>query len=89
MSAAQEQRQHGSRWRVAYLALRDVGTTALALWGVWHQEHTGKVNPWLLLTYVVILGLVPASHALALLRAPSWPGSPDTAQAPDTALSPR
>lgn len=58
--------------------------SGLALWGVWHQEHTGKVNPWLLLTYVVILGLIPAGHALALLRAPSSPG---TASAPDSAPS--
>jgi hypothetical protein len=63
--------------------------TGLALWGVWHQEHTGKVNPWLLLTYVVILGLIPASHALALLRVPSTSASPDTASAPDTGLLPR
>lgn len=85
MSTAQQ--QHGSRWRAVFTALRDIGMTALALWGVWHQEHTGKVNPWLLLTYVVILGLIPASHAVALLRAPSSPGSPDTASAPDTAPS--
>lgn len=63
--------------------------TGLSLWGVWHQESTGKVQPWLLLTYVVILGIIPASHALALLRAPSGPGSPDTAQATDSALFPR
>lgn len=61
--------------------------TALALWGVWHQEHTGKVNAWLLLTYVVILGIIPASHAVALLRAPSSPPSPEVASAPDTAPS--
>jgi len=87
MSTAQQ--QHGYRWRAAFTALRDVGTTGIALWGVWHQEHTGKVNPWLLLTYVVILGIIPASHALALLRAPSPPGSPDTEQAPASALGPR
>lgn len=74
-----------SRWRVVYFALRDVGMTCLALWGVWHQEHTGKVNPWLLLTYVVILGLIPASHALALLRAPSSPPGPMPQSASDTA----
>lgn len=76
-----------SRWRVVFTALRDVGMTGLALWGVWHQEHTGKVNAWLLLTYVVILGLIPASHAVALLRAPSSPDSRDTAPAPGTAPS--
>jgi len=75
----------GSRWRVAFTAIRDVGMTGLALWGVWHQESTGRVNPWLLLTYVVILGLIPASHALALLRTPSSSDSPGTASAPDTA----
>lgn len=45
--------------------------TGLALYGVWHEEHTGVVAPWLLLTYVVILGLVPASHALALVLSPA------------------
>jgi len=88
VSTAQQQRS-GSRWRALFTAMRDVGMTGLALWGVWHQEHTGKVNPWLLLTYVVILGLIPASHALALLRAPSVPDSPGTASAPDTGLLPR
>jgi hypothetical protein len=62
--------------------------TGLALYGVWHQESTGKVNPWLLLTYVVILGIIPASHAVALARAaagsalqqqPSSPPTPDPA----------
>ena len=76
---------HGSRWRAAFTALRDVGTTGLALWGIWHQEHTGNVQPWLLLAYVVFLGIIPASHALALLRVPSSPGSPEAASAPDTA----
>lgn len=52
--------------------------SGLALYGIWHQESSGRVNPWLLLTYVVILGLVPASHALALLRSlpPQSPASP-------------
>lgn len=64
--------------------LRDVTMSGLALYGVWHQESSGKVNPWLLLTYVVILGLVPASHALALLRSLPSPqeASPGTATAP-------
>lgn len=62
-----------SRWRAAFAAVRDVGMTGIALWGVWHQEHTGHVNALLLLTYVVILGLIPAAHALALLRSPSSP----------------
>lgn len=56
------------RFRAAFTVLRDVTMTGLALYGVWHQESSGRVNPWLLLTYVVILGLIPASHALALLR---------------------
>lgn len=81
MSTAQQQVRTG-RWRAAFAALRDVGMTGLALWGVWHQEETGRVNPWLLLTYVVILGLIPASHALALLRTPSYPERTNT---PDTA----
>lgn len=81
-----------SRWRAAFYAVRDLGTTGLALWGIWHQEHTGHVQPWLLLTYVVVLGLIPASHALALLRAPAEqmpPSAPTGTSAPDTALSPR
>jgi hypothetical protein len=57
-----------TRFKAAFTVLRDVAMTGLALYGVWHQESSGRVNPWLLLTYVVILGLVPASHALALLR---------------------
>lgn len=66
-----------TRFRAAFTVLRDVTMTGLALYGVWHQESSGKVNPWLLLTYVVILGLVPASHALALLRSlpPQLPAS--------------
>lgn len=58
--------------------------TGLALYGVWHQETSGKVNPWLLLTYVVILGIIPASHAVALARSaaasalPPQPSSPPT-----------
>jgi hypothetical protein len=84
-----EGQQHGPpspRWRVVFTAIKDVGMTGLALWGVWHQESTGKVNPWLLLAYVVILGLIPASHAVALLRSvPSSPPSPEITSAPDTA----
>lgn len=73
------------RFRAAFTVLRDVSMTALALYGVWHQESTGKVNPWLLLTYVVILGIIPASHAVALARSasaslgPSSPATPDPA----------
>lgn len=57
--------------------------TGLALYGVWHQEQTGKVNPWLLLTYVVILGIIPASHAVALARsaAAGQPSSPSPSAA--------
>jgi hypothetical protein len=88
MSAAQQ--RVGFRWRVAFTAIRDVGMTGLALWGVWHQEHTGHVNPWLLLTYVVILGLIPANHAvaLAMLRAPAL-ATEATRSAPDTAGTPQ
>jgi hypothetical protein len=72
------------RFRAAFTVLRDVSMTGLALYGVWHQESTGKVNPWLLLTYVVILGIIPASHAVALARSaagslqPQQPSSPPT-----------
>ena len=72
-----------ARFRAAFTVLRDVSMTGLALYGVWHQESTGKVNPWLLLTYVVILGIIPASHAVALARSaagslqPSSPPTPD------------
>lgn len=87
MSTAQQHSDSPSpRWRTVYRGVTDVAMTVIALWGVWHQEHTGKVNPWLLLTYVVILGLIPASHAVALLRTPSSQ-APDTAQAPGTAPS--
>lgn len=89
MSTGLPHQGSGSRWRAVFKGLTDVGMTSLALWGVWHQEHTGKVNPWLLLTYVVILGLIPASHAVALLRAPSSPPPLETQSAPDTALTQR
>ena len=62
-----------TRFRAAFTVLRDTTMTGLALYGVWHQEHTGRVNPWLLLTYVVILGIIPASHAVALARAAVQP----------------
>lgn len=65
----QQQRAAGGRFRTAFRAVTDVAMTAIALYGVWHQEHTGTQKPWLLLTYVVILGLIPATHAVALARA--------------------
>lgn len=81
-----------SRWRTAFAAVRDVATTGLALYGVWHQEHTGTERPWLLLAYVVILGLIPASHAWALVRSavpgqasdrpPSQPGTASSPASP-------
>ena len=91
MSAAQHSPTSGqggralARFRAAFTVLRDVTMTSLALYGIWHQESSGRVNPWLLLTYVVILGLIPATHALALTR---WslsspavgPGEPTPAQ---------
>jgi hypothetical protein len=75
------------RFRAAFTVLRDVTMTGLALYGIWHQEDSGKVNGLLLLTYVVILGLVPASHALALLRSlPSQlPSSAATPEQPTPA----
>lgn len=85
-STSQASRQAG-RWtagfRAAFTVCRDVSMTALALYGVWHQESTGKVNPWLLLTYVVILGIIPASHAVALARsaAGQLPSSPSLSAA--------
>ena len=84
MSGTSQQGGHSAGgFRAAFTVVRDVATTGLALYGVWHQEQTGKVNPWLLLTYVVILGLVPASHALALLHSPSSPeATPVTATPP-------
>lgn len=86
MSSTQAQQggSAASRFRAAFTVLRDVSMTGLALYGVWHQESTGKVNPWLLLTYVVILGIIPASHAVALARSatasalPLQPSSPAT-----------
>jgi hypothetical protein len=81
-----------ARFRAAFTVLRDVSMTGLALYGVWHQESTGKVNPWLLLTYVVILGIIPASHAVALARTaaaslPSPPPSSPPTQGPVTPSS--
>ena len=71
--------------------MRDVALTGLALYGVWHEEHkpAGEVSGLLLLTYVVILGLVPAAHALALVLAPSrgLSSTPDTP--PATVPSPQ
>lgn len=74
MSSTQSAQQDGrwaARFRAAFTVARDVGMTGLALYGIWHQESTGKVNPWLLLTYVVVLGIIPASHAVALARSAS------------------
>lgn len=89
------QAQQGGRlavaFRAAFTVCRDVSMTALALYGVWHQESTGRVNPWLLLTYVVILGIIPASHAVALARsaAGQLPSSPSpSAATPETATGP-
>lgn len=68
--------------------------TGIALYGVWHQEHTGNQRPWLLLTYVVILGLIPASHAVSLARAalqqpqPGPMPSPQVTSPPDTGSPP-
>lgn len=79
--------QPSSRWRVIFTGARDVVTTGLALYGVWNQEHTGHVHPWLLLVYAVILSLIPASHAWALARATLPAGltpSPDTEPAPQS-----
>lgn len=79
-----------TRFKAAFTVLRDVVMTGLALYGIWNQESTGRVNPWLLLTYVVILGLVPASHALALLRSlpQQLPASPAPGQESATAPQP-
>lgn len=79
MSTAQQQQTvgAGARFRTAFRAVTDVAMTVIALYGVWHQEHTGTQKPWLLLTYVVILGLIPATHAVALARAAlSQPSQP-------------
>ena len=96
MSSTQSVQQDGrwaARFRAAFTVARDVGMTGLALYGIWHQEDTGKVEWKLLLVYVVILGIIPASHAVALARsaaasalppaAPQQLSSPAT-QAPGT-----
>jgi hypothetical protein len=80
-----------ARFRAAFTVVRDTSMTGLALYGVWHQEQTGRVNPWLLLTYVVILGIIPASHAVALARsaAAGVPSSPSpSAATPEIATGP-
>lgn len=75
------------RFRAAFTVLRDVAMTGLALYGVWHQESSGRVNPWLLLTYVVVLGLVPANHALALLRSLPLPSQVSEGPGQGTAIA--
>lgn len=79
-----------TRFRAAFTVLRDMAMSGLALYGIWHQEDSGKVNGLLLLTYVVILGLVPATHALALLRSlpQQLPASPAPGQDSATPASP-
>lgn len=84
----------GSRFRTAMRAITDIAMTGIALWGVWHQEHTGNQKPWLLLTYVVILGLIPATHAVALARsalqqpaAPPLPSPPPTDSPPSVPVA--
>jgi hypothetical protein len=78
----------GSRFRTAFRAVVDTAMTGIALWGVWHQEHTGTQKPWLLLTYVVILGLIPATHAVAIARAALQQPSPQAQSPPDTGSPP-
>jgi hypothetical protein len=86
--------QRGSRFRAAFTVIRDVAMTGLALYGIWHQEISAKPQPWLLLAYVVMLGIIPASHAWALARAAvpmlqPGPGSPppSSTPGPDTATA--
>jgi hypothetical protein len=95
--SAPEGGRWSARFRAAFTVIRDTTMTGLALYGVWHQEQTGKVNPWLLLTYVVILGIIPASHAVALARAaaqgaqggqPSSPSPPAVTPGPATSSPP-
>ena len=94
MSTQPPQAQAGRaarRFRAGFTVTRDVSTTLLALYGVWHQESTGNVDPWLLLTYVVILGLIPASHAVALARsaaASALPSPPSQAPTQESATGP-
>lgn len=47
---------------------KDLGLIALGMWGIWHQEHTGKVQGELLIVYTVILGIPTATNVLALLH---------------------
>lgn len=56
-----------ARFRSAFTAFRDTVLTLGAIGGMAHQEVTGHVKPWLLFAYVVILGIAPASHVVALL----------------------
>jgi hypothetical protein len=94
VSSTSQQAQAGrwtARFRALFTVARDVSMTTLALYGVWHQEHTGNVRPWLLLTYVVILGIIPASHAVALARSAAsaaLPGSSAATQESVTGPSP-
>lgn len=70
------------RFRAAFTVVRDVATTAGALWGVWHQESSGDVKPWLLGMYAVMLSLIPASHMWALVRAPAPEAGPSSSTLP-------
>lgn len=89
MSTAQQSAgAAGGRFRTAFRAVTDVAMTAIALYGVWHQEHTGTEKPWLLLTYVVILGLIPATHAVALARTALQQPSPQAQSPPPTGSPP-
>jgi len=85
--STQERAGAATRWHTLFAAVRDLGTTGLALWGVWHQEHTGVERPWLLLLYVVVLGIIPASHAWALVRS-AVPGDRTEPSPSDTAPAP-
>jgi len=53
--------------RTATTVGKDIGLVGLGMWGIWHQEHTGKVELPLLIVYTVILGIPTATNVLGLL----------------------
>jgi uncharacterized membrane protein YuzA (DUF378 family) len=63
--------------------LRDLGCWAVGIFGVLHQELTGKVNAELLLVYLALLGI---PGAVALLQLRGKVEIQDTAEPPSSSL---
>lgn len=48
--------------------VRDVGSVALGLWGIYHQQRTGVVQWELLILYGTLLGVPGVAGVLSLIR---------------------